>query len=304
MTLRHMKIFITLCENDYNTTKTSEKLHMSQPAVSLAIKELEDYYSTKLFDRIGRHLLINEAGREYLTSCKRIIELYEQTDKGMKEWDENGILRIGASITIGTKFLPSYIKMFNSMYPNTKVKVTIGSSDAIEKMLINNELDIVLSEGVVHSTSLNVIEYMDDQLVIIASNQSKFRNEQVLTFEEFQNENILLREEGSGTRETIDNIILSQGHAITPLWEAMSTSALVNAVISNLGISILPYRLVLGALKRGLVIKLNLQGIEFNRKFKIITHQEKYLTTSMKRFIELAKNFEFNYPLESTVDIY
>ena len=95
MTLRHMKIFITLCECEYNTTKASEKLNMSQPAVSLAIKELEEYYQTKFFDRIGRHLYINEAGKEFLESSKRIIELFEKTNHELKEWDHAGVIRIG-----------------------------------------------------------------------------------------------------------------------------------------------------------------------------------------------------------------
>ena len=125
MTIRHLKIFLSVCKNNFNTTKTAGELHMTQPAVSLAIKELEQYYGVALFDRIGKRLKIKEAGQRFCEYSAHIISMFDDMEKGMKDWDSFGVIRIGASITIGSQFLPYYAKAFYSRYPGTQIKVTI-----------------------------------------------------------------------------------------------------------------------------------------------------------------------------------
>lgn len=101
MTVRHMIIFRTVCEIGFNLTKAASVLYMTQPAVSLAIKELEDYYGVRLFDRIGKRLKITDAGRHFLKYAIHITDLFSDMETGLRDWDSKGILRIGASITIG-----------------------------------------------------------------------------------------------------------------------------------------------------------------------------------------------------------
>ena len=103
MTIRHMIIFRTVCENGYNSTKAAEVLHMTQPAVSLAIKELEQYYGVHLFDRIGRRLQITDAGQHFLQYAIHISDLFSDMETRLRDWDSKGVLRIGASITIDRK---------------------------------------------------------------------------------------------------------------------------------------------------------------------------------------------------------
>ena len=110
MTLRHMIIFRAVCENGYNSTKAAEMLNMTQPAVSLAIKELEQYYNVMLFDRIGRKLVITAAGKHFEEYIKSINRLFEDMQTEMRNWDKQGMVRVGATFTIGAMFLPMYIK--------------------------------------------------------------------------------------------------------------------------------------------------------------------------------------------------
>lgn len=112
MTLRHMIIFRAVCENGYNSTKAASALHITQPAVSLAIKEIEQYYGVQLFDRIGRRLQITSAGQHFLQYAIHISDLFSDMETGFRDWDSKGIIRIGASITIGSQFLPNYVKSF------------------------------------------------------------------------------------------------------------------------------------------------------------------------------------------------
>ncbi|MDE6589927.1 MAG: LysR family transcriptional regulator, partial [Oscillospiraceae bacterium] len=166
MTIRHIKIFLALCDNGCNTTKTAEVLLMTQPAVSLAIKELEQYYGVCLFDRVGRRLAITEAGRRFWEYAGQISLLFDGMEKEMRDWDAFGLLRVGASITIGSQFLPCYVKAFYSRYPGTDVRVLIGPSEQLEHKLVHNELDLALIEGVPHLPSLVSEEYMEDRLIV------------------------------------------------------------------------------------------------------------------------------------------
>lgn len=292
MTLRHMKIFCSVCEHDYNTTKAAENMHMTQPAVSLAIRELEQYYGVMLFDRIGRRLRITETGQKFLEYSTHIINLFNDMEKGMRNWDYFGVLRVGASITIGSQFLPNYVKEFYDRYPGTEVHALVLPSDKLEEKILSGELDVALIEGIPHHPSVISEEYMEDSLAVIVPAEKNFSNGQVLSIEEFKAQKILLREPGSGTREVFDRVIGAAGFTISPIWEAMSTGALVKAVINGLGIAVLPRRLVQEEIERGRVREVRVEGLDFRRKFYMIYHKEKFLTSSLKMFMELCRNYE------------
>lgn len=297
MTLRHIRIFLSVCTNGCNTTKAAEEMHMTQPAISLAIREMEQYYGVTLFDRIGRRLRITEAGQRFQEYAAHISSLFDDMEKGMRDWDVFGLLRVGASITIGSQFLPNYVKAFYSRFPGTQVKALVAPSDELEQRLLKNELDFALIEGVAHNPSLISEEYMQDRLTVIFPADGNFHQGQRLTIDEFKNQHFLLREPGSGTREVFDRVIENAGFAVDPIWEAMSTTALVNGVINGLGIAVLPHRMVLGPLERGLVVAVQVDGLDFPRKFHIVYHKKKFLTTSAKAFIDLCRNYETDYPL-------
>lgn len=290
MTFRHLKIFVSLYENNFNTTKTAASMHMTQPAVSLAVKELEQYYGVALFDRIGNRLKITPAGLRFYEYSSHIIALFDEMDNSMKNWDLAGTIRVGSSITIGSQFLPAYVNSFQSRYPGTRVKAQIAPSKQLEQMILNNELDFALIEGSSHNPSFICEEYMEDHLTVICPANGQFQPGQEISIHEFCQQNFLLREHGSGTRETFENTIAAAGFSVEPIWEAVSTTALVNAVISGIGISILPHRMIADAIQQGQVIAVTVKGLEFKRKFNIIYHQKKFLTAAARSFIELCRS--------------
>ena len=215
----------------------------------------------------------------------------------MRDWDAFGILRVGASITIGSQFLPNYVKAFCARCPGTEVRAVVGPSDHLEQLLIRNDLDFALIEGAVHLPSLVCEPYMEDRLVVVCPPSGSFRQGQRISIQEFRQQKFLLREQGSGTREVFDQTIAQAGFSISPIWEAMSTTALINAVINGLGVAVLPWRMVLTPLKRGLVVAVQVDGLEFLRKFHIVYHREKFLTASAKAFLQLCRTYELDYPL-------
>lgn len=304
MTIRHMKIFRTVCEVGYHSTKAAEVLHMTQPAVSLAIKELEQYYGVRLFDRIGRRLQITDAGRLFLRYAIHISDLFTDMETGLRDWDSKGILRVGASITIGSQFLPSYVRAFSQICPGIDVRVMVEPSECLEQKLLTNELDFALIEGSAHEPNIVSEAYMEDNLSVICSVEKGWKQGQIISQKEFQNQRFLLREHGSGTREVFDHVVEQAGIHITPAWEAMSTTALANAVINGLGIAVLPHRMILPALNRGLICTVRVQGLVFKRNFYITYHKDKFLTASAKKFIALCRDYETDYPLPCYQGLY
>ncbi len=297
MTIRHMVIFRTVCENGYNSTKAASVLHMTQPAVSLAIKELEQYYGVRLFDRIGRRLRITDAGQHFLQYAIHISDLFSDMESNLRDWGSRGILRVGASITIGSQFMPGYVKAFSEICPGIDVRVTIEQSERLEHKILANELDFALIEGIAHDPGLIMDAYMEDHLSVICAVGNGWTEGQTISLADFQKQRLLLREKGSGTREVFEREIAQAGIRIDPVWEAMSTTALVNAVINGLGISVLPYRLILPALRQGLICTVRVQGLNFSRNFYIIHHKDKFLTDAARRFISMCRDYEADHPL-------
>lgn len=297
MTIRHIRIFLAVCGCGCNTTRAAEDLHMTQPAVSLAIRELEQYYGVRLFDRIGRRLVLTGTGQRFLAYGRRIAGLMDDIDRELRNWDQLGLLRVGASITIGAQFLPHYVSTFSQLYPKAEVRVEVAASDRLEEGLMDNSLDFALMEGVPQGPAIRTLEYIEDRLAVICSRDGPFRQGQTLTLEEFRAQRFLLRERGSDTREEFERAAAAAGIAVEPVWEAMSTTALVNGVICGLGIAVLPYRMVLGPLERGLVVSVGVEGMEFRRRFRIAWHKDKYLTPLAGAFMDLCRHYELDYPM-------
>ena len=290
MTLRHMIIFRTVCESDYNSTKAADQLHMTQPAISLAIKELEQYYGVRLFDRIGRRLKITDSGKLFLQYAIHITDLFDDMETGLRDWDSKGILRVGASITIGSQFMPGYVKAYSEICPGIDVRVVVEQSDTLEHKILTNALDFALIEGIPRDPRIIAEAYMQDQLSVLCSADKGWKQGQTISRQEFKKQRFLLREKGSGTRDVFDRVTAQAGIHITPAWEAMSTSTLINAAITGLGIAVLPSRMIQPALDSGQIITVNVEGLDFKRNFYVIRHKDKFLMPSAEKFIALCKS--------------
>ncbi|AUS97199.1 LysR family transcriptional regulator [Clostridium thermosuccinogenes] len=288
MTLKHLKIFVAVCETG-SATAAGEKLYIAQPSISLAISELEDYYGIKLFDRIGKRLHITEAGKSFLQYATHIVGLFEDMEKGIKNFDAMGIIRIGTSITIGNCLLPGYITRFKQAHPQMDVKVIIDNSERIQHYILSNKIDIGLIEGAVHSSYIIEHRFRDDELVMICGNDHPFAYRKNVEISELQKESLILREEGSAGREIFDSTMTMHGLEVFPAWESISTQAIIRAVQANLGISVLPYLLVKDSLERKEISQFYINGIQFKRSFSVIYHKNKFLTESAKDFIALCR---------------
>ena len=138
MTVRHLKIFLEVYRNG-SITRASERLHMTQPAVTRAIQELEHYYGVRLFDRINRRLLVTEAGKQLYAQALHLVDLFEHMETSLRNWDALGVLRIGSSIALGTHVLPDLILRFRADHPALRTQVTIQNQFCIRQRIVVDE---------------------------------------------------------------------------------------------------------------------------------------------------------------------
>ena len=160
MTLRHIRIFLAVCDNGCNVTRAAESLYMAQPAVSAAIRELEEEYGVRLFDRISRRFYITEAGKRFYQYARRMDSLSGDLEREMHDWGSRGVLRVGCSITVGTRLMPGYVTHFAKIYPEIAVQVLVEQSEGLEKKLLHNEL----VPGQKEENQGNLLERMRDKL--------------------------------------------------------------------------------------------------------------------------------------------
>ena len=283
MTLRHIKIFTTVCETG-SVTEAAEKLYIAQPSVSLAIRETEEYYGVKLFDRISKKLYLTDEGKTMLGYAAHITALFDEMEN-MRNRDGTGLLRIGASITVGTHYIPVIVRKFKELNPDSEVNIVVSSSEIVEDMLVRNELDCGVIEGFAHSDCMMTEQLCDDRLCIVSNEKCEFAG-----VDDFYKEKFLLREKGSGTRELFDNVAELHGHEIKPVWESTSTKALINAAVYGHGISVIPYKLAESDIEAGRLKLLNVDGVseKLIRKFNLIYHKNKYISQLIKQFIDIV----------------
>ena len=289
MTLRHMKIFLTVCEQDNSVTRAAKVLYMTQPSVSLAIREIEKHYGVTLFDRIARRLYLTQAGREYREYAMRATAMMEDMEKRFANWDARGSLRIGASMTIGACMMPSFTREFRRLSPGCDVRVTVRKSRDLEEKLKTNELDLALVETQVHEDVLHAEEYRKDELRVIVPRIPPYRDGMTFTLEELCGRDLILREKGSGTREIFDRILAENGYAAEPVWETMSTTALISAVSGGIGISVLPGQMALQAAAKKEVWLARVEGIRFTQHYYLVWHRDKYRNPAMEEFIRMVR---------------
>ncbi len=288
MSIKLLLIFVTVYKEGSITT-AAKRLHLSQPAVSAAIREIENRYAVQLFKRLGRGIQKTNAAHHLYEYASHITALYTEMENEFSNQDKNSHLRIGSSISIGTCLMPKYIKEYTDTYHAPLPYVKIDSSDIIENMVLDNSLDFALIEGWIHSDKLMAEPLIKDKLILICSPKHPLAVKEWVTLEELQEEHFLLREKNSGTREYAEIALRLHDFVLKPSWESTSTTAIINAVIANLGISILPERMLTEYINNMSITKLQIKDIDFLREYNIIYHQNKYLNSDIINFIDLVK---------------
>lgn len=278
-------------------TRAADDLYMTQPSVSQMIAELEHYYGTRLFERLNRRLFLTPAGDRLQSYARHIINLELQAKKELADLTRGGVLRIGASQTVGAYLLPEIIAQFHNRFPDVEVFSRVENTRVIEKYLMEDRLDFGLLEGMIHFSDLSQETFLDDDLAVVCASNHPLAGKKDISPETLASYGFILREEGSGTRE----VFTSQMRAAGVVWKEAgvynSTDAIKFAVQNNLGLGILPILAIQQEILDGTVHLLSVSGLILRRKLNLVYHRQKYFTNAMKSFVnhlELTLNLKTN----------
>lgn len=290
MTLRHLKIFVTVCIEN-SITRAAEKLSIAQPSVSLAIAELEKHYEVKLFERIKQRLVITEVGKALHEQACLVLNSFALFEEMAMQTKAYNIVKIGSSLTIGQYMIPKIVKYINSKYPDIKINIKINQAKAIEKLVLQGELDFGLVEGEPTSSELIIKQFSKDKLVAVAGIEYQVEND-LLNIENIKQHNFILREKGSAARDYFDRYLDKNKLSIEPYIESINTQVIISCLISNLGISILPFSLVREFVRRKQLKILEFPDATFERTYNIIVNKNKTLTKAQLDVFNLCLNYE------------
>lgn len=291
MQIEELKTFIRLCEIQ-NFTKTAESLSMSQPTVSLHIRNLEDEFQTQLIQRNSKQLQITPTGERLLECAKQIIGLLEQTKQDIFEHHHKilGPLTIGASFTIGEYILPKFLAELKREYPNLIIEVIIGNTEEIVEFVKLFKVDIGLIEGSTDEKSLKIYPFKQDELVVIAPKQHHLAKKEVVTISDLHDEQWVSREDGSGTRENLNHFLHSNGLKVKSITTISSNQGVKELVRNGIGLSLLSKSVIERDAALGEIVILPLQNIQISRTLSYIYSPIMLKKTNVEIFIKALNN--------------
>ena len=286
---RRLQVFATVAKL-LSFTKAAEALHMTQPAVTFQIRQLEESFNTRLFDRTHNRISLTEAGELVRDYAERILLLYKEMDNEVRTLtgDVLGPLIVGASTTIGEYFIPGVVGAFQSQNPDVKVRLHVANTNTIIQMVENNQLDIGIVEGPVNNKNLVTDVVWDDELVLICEKGHPLASKKSANVDDLTNFPFIGREEGSGTREVMEGYLGELGLDADQLEVTMelgSPESIKNAVAAGLGISIISITTMEKELALGTLCAIPLEK-PIHRPFTTVHQRQKFRLRAMDEFLQ------------------
>lgn len=283
MTFRHLEIFIAVADLG-SMTRASHQLYISQPTVSQAIAELESHYGFPLFERFGRSLSITEQGKAILSYARHIQSLLGEMEQTSERQETSGLLRVGASMTIGSRILPALLQHLQQDVPEAEFQAIVRNTRDLESMLLKNQLDCALLEGSIHYPELIETPFLRDSLALVCGKSHPLYQEAISDLPSLQDQVFLVREPGSGTRELFESVMATAEINWKVGWECGDSSSLTYAAERGFGIGVISGSLIRNQQTSGALYRLPLPDNTFQRTFRLVYHKNKYITPLMKRF--------------------
>ncbi|MFD2670214.1 selenium metabolism-associated LysR family transcriptional regulator [Marinicrinis sediminis] len=288
-----LHIFYTVAERG-SFSSAAQMLHMSQPAVTMQIQSLEDYFGVKLFHRSTKKVVLSEAGKTLMPYAKKSMQIMKDTEQAMASYTESlkGELQLGASLTIGESILPRLLGYFSKQYTHISYKLKVMNTTQIMEEVLNHQLHIGLVEAEIKHPELTVEPVLNDELMLIVPKGHPLFEQETVTLEEVLRQPFVLREQGSGTRQVIEEVFMEHGvspETLPVVMELGSTGAVKSAVEAGLGVSILSAASVKHEVALDIIRTKPITGMQMRRHFYIIHEKDRLLplpATTFQAFIQ------------------
>ncbi|MDY0289236.1 MAG: LysR family transcriptional regulator [Sphaerochaeta sp.] len=283
MTLRDLRVFAQVAKT-LSMSESAAILGCAQPTVSQVIASIEGEYGVRLFERLARRLYLTDDGSYLLSYAQGILSLYDEVDANLGSYALPVVLRMGATITVGSSIMGRLVSRFEEEHPLIRVEVHVDNTEAIEAMLLDSRLDLALVEGQVMHPFLVTEDVMPDSLVLVASNTFPIPAEVAL--DDLEGLPFILREKGSGTRGLFVRLLEERGVSIREKWVCHSSDAILSAVLSGQGLTVISHRLVAPHLEAGTMQEVTIRGVGFARMFSLVFHKDKFFTPPLEQLVK------------------
>jgi DNA-binding transcriptional LysR family regulator len=290
MDVRSLEVFLSVTKH-LNYTRAGEDVNLSQPSVSVRIRQLEDELGVKLFEQLGKKVALTEAGQLLIPHARRVITAIEDARQTIREMQglERGSLRIGASTTPGMYLIPNTVAHFKERYPKIEIHLGIKDTRRIEAGVINNEYDFGFVGGHLAGSEVDVHPWLTDQLLLVVPPKHHLARRKSVRSEDLRKERFILREPGSATRAAIVNELQKLDLRVDTIMEMENPESVKKAVQSGLGIAFISKFAVETELKAKSLVAVRVRGLVINRELKIVYRKDKHLGRAAQTFIEMAR---------------
>jgi len=294
MSDRRLQVFHTVA-GVLNFTRAAEILHMTQPAVTHQIRQLEADFNTRLFDRVNNKIALTPAGEQVLDYASRILSLYDDMHESVKlmTGDRSGLLTLGASTTIAEYMLPELLGGFRHEFPDVHVRLRVANTDAIVALVADSSIDLGIVEGEVQKQHLVVEDCQMDKLVVIMPSDHALVKKLSVEPGEIAQYPYIQREAGSGTRSVIASFLQQHGMSEDLLqnsFELGSTEAIKGAVQAGMGISIVSETTVKKEVELGLLVMKPLSP-SLLRPFYFVRQRQQFRLRLMDELFAYARQY-------------
>ncbi|MGB7594152.1 MAG: LysR family transcriptional regulator [Erysipelotrichaceae bacterium] len=280
--MRKLRIFKEVADQG-NLSKAAQKLHIAQPAVSLAIKELEAEYGCVLFERLSRRLYITEKGKTLLHDVNRIIEDYDLMEAHLRQSTPASVLRIGVGVASSHGRFIETMQWIKQIHPDWDVRVSIHITPVIQRMLIDHEIDVGIIEGPASSSQLISKSLYTEDIVLLGCKDSPLNR---LRVDELPSLPMILRETESMSRIILDEMLAQHGIRLNVCWSSSSIEIILRAVQAGLGYTLLPVGIARPYINRGDLKIIALEGIQLRRSVSQVLHRDKAMTPPIEAFLK------------------
>lgn len=287
-TLRQLEVFLATAHFE-NITKAADSLAMSQSAASGALRDLERQFDVQLFDRAGKRLQLNEQGKLLRPRAESLLEQARELEQVLIQHREVGSLRLGATLTIGNYLAVGLIAAFRQRSPGASVSLEVANTAAIERMVLNFDIDVGLVEGELWHPDLEVSHWRDDELVVFCSPEHPLAQTGELSDQALRDADWILRESGSGTRQAFDRAMHGLLPDLNVVLELQHTEAIKRAVEAGMGISCLSRITLQEAFRHKRLVPLAVPQRDFSRAFYFILRKDKYLSAGIQAWLQLCR---------------
>lgn len=293
MTIRHFRIFAAVV--DWGTMhRAAEALYISQPGVSQAVKELENAYQVKLFERYRKKLILTPEGEKLLAHCRVLLARYDEMNREMLEASSHPVLRIGATVSVGEELLVGIISKFEKENPHIRIQVTVNNTQFVEESILNGKLDLGIIEGQVISEDVEQLFFCEDCMQVVVSPDSPLAGREEIEAEELASYDIITREQGSQARNILLNMLYTKGIDVHIKWQCTNVPVIKQAVMAGQGIALLSSLLIKKEVEQGRLCVLNVKGLDGHRAVHLVLHKDKHKSPALNRFISFCRSQDFS----------